>query len=134
LFSKGNGLELLNKLEKQGKLKIKDTSVPKYLSSTGRLKDNPRISGIAKGGSAYFNANSRLILETYAPVVDGVYADRTGLFNGFSPMQAFAAAVMHEALHIGGDFPPEGAGPFAVEESLANSSLVVNTCFKNSGP
>jgi hypothetical protein len=48
LFSKGNGLDLLNKLDKKGKIKIGDTGVPKTLSPTGRLKDAGDLGGVAK--------------------------------------------------------------------------------------
>src|SRR5712671_3527402 len=53
-------------------------------------------------------------------------------FDGFSPLQVLAAIIIHETLHTTGDFPPE-TGQFAVEDSLANSSLVVNACFKKRG-
>jgi len=39
LFSKGNGLGLLNK----GNIKVKDTSVPKNLSPTGKFSGNPLV-------------------------------------------------------------------------------------------
>jgi hypothetical protein len=53
LFSKGNGLETLNKLIKDKKLKIGDTSVPKQLSPTGRLKDAPGLGEIERAAE-YF--------------------------------------------------------------------------------
>ena len=133
LFSERNGLELLNKLSSKGKIKIQDTSVPRNYSPTGRLQDNPRIAGITQGGKVYLNPRSRVISGTYAPIVNGLYNDRTGLYNGFSPLQVLAATIIHELLHVSGDYPPE-TGQFAVEESLANNSEVVNTCFKKSAP
>jgi hypothetical protein len=129
LFSKGNGLDLLNK----GNIKVKDTSVPKNLSPTGKLSGNPLVGAVTKGNNIYINPSARTTLGTHAPISNGVYKDSSGLFNGFSPVDVLAAIIIHEELHKSGDFETE-TGQFAKEESMANSSNVVNTCFKKSGP
>lgn len=53
-------MDLLNKLDKEGKIKIGDTGIPKTLSSTGRLKDAADLGGVTKGGAIYINPNSKL--------------------------------------------------------------------------
>jgi hypothetical protein len=129
LFSKGNGLDLLNK----GKIKVKDTSVPKSLSPTGKLSGNPLVGAVTKGSNIYINPSARTTLGTHALISNGVYKDSSGLFNGFSPVDVLAAIIIHEELHKSGNFETE-TGSSAAFESMANSSDVVNTCFKKSGP
>lgn len=130
LFSKENGLDLLNKLGKKGKIKIGDTGVPKTLSSTGRLKDAAGLGGVTKGGTIYINPNSKLTSGTYAAIVNGVYNNPVGTFGGLSPTDALAALIVHETLHVSKDFPPE-TNP---EQSLLHSSDVIDACFKKTSP
>src|SRR5207247_2842835 len=109
LFSSSgkNGLEELNKLIKKGKIKIKDTSVAKYLSSNGRLSGNPNLQAVTKGGTVYINTAGTVFRGTYATIVNGVYRDPTHLFDGFSPLQVLAATIIHELLHVTGSLEPE---------------------------
>jgi RHS repeat-associated protein len=120
LFAKGNGLELLTQLEKKGKIKIGDTKVPKHLSSTGKLKDAPGVAGVAKDGKIFLNPASSIVKGTVNP--------RSAVFGGMSAVDALAALIIHEVLHISKDRPPETGENYRID-SLLNSTDVKAACF-----
>jgi RHS repeat-associated protein len=120
LFSKGNGLETLNKLVKDKKLKIGDTGVPKQLSPTGRLKDAPGLGEIEKGGRVFLNPSSSVMKGTYP------YDSPTAAFGGLSPTNALAALIIHGVLHVTKDIEPDGTSP---NDSLIHNADVARSCF-----
>jgi RHS repeat-associated protein len=125
LFKKGNGLEKLNQLAKDNKIKIEDTKVPKELSSSGRLKDVPGIGEVAKDGKVFINPSSPIMKGTYrydSPVV---------VFSGMKPQQALATLIIHGVLHLTKDIAPDGKDPRA---SLLHSADVRNACFPKPNP
>jgi hypothetical protein len=125
LFSKGNGLDTLNKLVKDKKLKIGDTSVPKSLSSTGRLKDAPGLGEIEKGGRVFLNPSSTVMKGTYP------YNSPTAAFGGLSPTDALAALIIHGVLHVTKDIEPDGTSP---NDSLIHNADVARSCFPKPNP
>ena len=125
LFSKGNGLDTLNKLVKDKKLKIRDTSVPKSLSPTGRLKDAPGLGEIEKGGRVFLNPSSTVMKGTYP------YNSPTAAFGGLSPTDALAALIIHGVLHVTKDIEPDGTSP---NDSLIHNADVARSCFPKPNP
>lgn len=125
LFKKGNGLEKLNQLAKDNKIKIEDTKVPKELSSTGRLKDAPGIGEAAKDGKVFINPSSPIMKGTYkydSPVV---------AFSGMKPEQALATLIIHGVLHVTKDIAPDGKDPNA---SRLHNIDVRDACFPKPDP
>jgi RHS repeat-associated protein len=125
LFSKGNGLETLNKLVKDKKLKIGDTGVPRQLSPTGRLKDAPGLGEIEKGGRVFLNPSSSVMKGTYP------YDSPTAAFGGLSPTNALAALIIHGVLHVTKDIEPDGTSP---NDSLIHNADVARSCFPKPNP
>jgi hypothetical protein len=108
LFSKANGLDKLNELVQKKRIKVEDTSVPKRLSQTGRLKDAPGIGEVEKGGKIYINPGSTVMQGTYrydSPVV---------AFSGLSPTQALASLIIHGLRHVTKDIERDDTSPTIV--------------------
>jgi hypothetical protein len=125
LFSKGNGLNTLNKLVKDKKLKIGDTGVPKNLSPTGRLKDAPGLGEIEKGGRVFLNPSSSVMKGSYP------YSSPSVAFSGLTPTDALAALIIHGVLHVTKDIEPDGT---KFNDSLLHNADVASNCFPKPNP
>lgn len=124
LFSKGNGLDLLNKLEKKGKIKIADTKVRLFGGPEQHLVDRPDVGGVTKGDTIYLNPTNSVTKGTYP------YNHPTAVLSGLTPVEGLAAHILHELLHVSGDFKPESKP----EESYDFTGQVTQACFPKSGP
>ena len=120
LFAKGNGLEKLNDLDKNGKIKIGDTNIPKQLSPNGKLSGAPGIGAYAKYGKIFLNSTSSVVKGTLNP--------GAAVFGGMSNANALATLIIHEMRHITKDIPSESLERYR-EESLLNSQDVKDACF-----
>jgi len=125
LFSKGNGLDLLNKLAKKGKIRIGDTGIPKALSPTGRLTGAPGIGAYAKDAKIFLNPASSIVKGTLNP--------GAAVFGGMSSADALGTLIIHELRHLTGDLASEPL-EFYRQESLLNSRDVKVACFPNYKP
>src|SRR6266700_2879639 len=116
LFKKRNGLSTLTELEKKNKIKIADTKVKLFGGPERLLSSMPGVGGVTTSKGIFIYTAGRIALGNPNP---------TGPFGKLTPLEAFAAAIIHEDAHKTGDFPYE-ANP---EDSYFHSADVVDACF-----
>jgi YD repeat-containing protein len=121
IFKKGNGLSTLNDLDKKNKIKIADTKVKLFGGPERLLSSMPGVGGVTTSKGIFINPAGRIAQGNPSP---------TGPFGKLTPLEAFAAAIIHEDAHKTGDFPYE-AKP---EDSIFHSADVVDACFGGRRP
>lgn len=124
LFAKGNGLDKLKELEKKGNIKVKDIDVKMTDGRKGKLSTFPDISGVTGGNKITFNPAGRMVL-----------GKGSAQYPKLSPLQHFAVGIIHELLHVTGDFPPElGNRDQVAMQSILNTGDVVVACVPTAVP
>ena len=119
LFSNGNGLAKLRELRKKGDIRVKDINIHLVDGREGKLSSFRDISAVARGNTITFNPS-------------GVIVQGKGIaqYPKLSPLESFGAALIHELLHVTGDFPLEtGNRDQSALKSIINTADVVTACF-----
>jgi len=131
LFKDGNGLKKLEQLEKDKKIKVDGGKVPWPDGTRKDAKNYPSLY-------AWTTLDSKITINKHSSAYTGVggsagfYAPtRTAPAQGRTPAQYLAAVLIHEVLHVTGDFAPE-KGPNWINDSLGNQADVLSSCFPKS--
>ena len=124
LFSKANGLDILNKSKNKITSKS-DFPIDNYNGKKTNFNKEPQINAATdKSGNITLNSGSRIMTGFHWDP-----ANAKGLaskyFKQVNPIQALAAVIIHELLHVSGDFPFEKYE----NESFGNNAEVLQNCF-----